>query len=74
MGGLDNNIRLTKTCILSRFKLVFLIKIPIYDILNKLIFRSLDIFMKAVLIKIVNSCLLSKLNETAQIKNSGSKY
>jgi hypothetical protein len=58
-GGLDNNIRLTKTCVLSLFKFVFLIKIPLYDILNKLIFfRSLDIFMKAVLIKIANSCLL----------------
>jgi hypothetical protein len=30
--------------------------------------------MKAVLINIANSCLLSKLNKTAQIKNSGSKY
>ena len=58
-GGLDNNIRLTKRCVLSLFKFVFLIKIPLYDILNKLIFfRSLDIFMKAVLIKIANSCLL----------------
>ena len=30
--------------------------------------------MKAVLINTANSCLLSKLNKTAQIKNSGSKY